>query len=303
MKKNIIYIIALLCLVQPICADLKDFCQTYVEGSCGYVPGEGKQVLCFGEEVMLDGKLYYPAGDDRFVRKADEHIYLRINNQPDELVLYDFSLQVGDTVPFVYYYYNPELEKPVYTNNFPKDKVEEWQLSIYPNDTVISVYELTLLNGERRKALDVGRGTDFHTIVEGLGALNQYFFNSIKPQDVPTCGVWRLLICSSANGELLYKVSDEKIEEMEVPCACGSSYDAVEDIQTISSLVSPNPAQGYIDLQLPEVSQVAVYSATGSCVMQCADTHLDIVHLPAGIYLLQATDPAGKQYQGKFVKE
>lgn len=79
--------------------------------------------------------------------------------------------------------------------------------------------------------------------------------------------------------------------------------DALEDIQTISPLVSPNPAQTYINLQLPAVSQVAVYSATGSCIMQSADTRISIAHLPAGIYLLRATDTAGKQYQAKFVKE
>lgn len=227
MKQKLLFAGLLSCLmIMPLRAyDLVGLCQTYCDAYCVYFPLESIPIatLSITETTNIDNKVYYKVDGFRTLGWDSKQILLRIDEQqillrtitdPKEYVLYDFSLQVGDIVPKVYY------------DNFAKNEFTyeppEYRAEALP-DTVISVSTYTLPNGETRKLLKIGRGDLNYDIVEGIGCLNNHFFSRIDLYEIPTCSHDMFLVCSSINGELLYAMSEEHligIKLTKAACKC-----------------------------------------------------------------------------------
>jgi len=161
------------------------------------------------------------------LREKDNKILIYSRTLNKDLVLYDFNLQVGDSLPMLY------------IDFFAKDDwiadrdMEIWCVvdyhkdlegNILPADTLIvtDVSAITLLDGKEYKKWTFNNGMEY---VEGIGSFGNRqwsgdFFQLIVNRDVPTSLQGEHLICASKNGQLLYKMDDTEMEQLETECLC-----------------------------------------------------------------------------------
>ena len=161
------------------------------------------------------------------LREKDNKIMIYSRSLNKDLVLYDFNLQVGDSLPMLY------------IDFFAKDDwiadrdMEIWYIvdyhkdlegNILPADTLIvtDVSAITLLDGKEYKKWTFNNGMEY---VEGIGSFGNRqwsgdFFQLIANKDVPTCLLDEHLVCASKNGQLLYQMDDTEMEQLETECLC-----------------------------------------------------------------------------------
>ena len=161
------------------------------------------------------------------LREKDNKIMIYSRSLNKDLVLYDFNLQVGDSLPMLY------------IDFFAKDDwiadsdMEIWCIvdyykdlegNILPADTLIvtDVSAITLLDGKEYKKWTFNNGMEY---VEGICSFGNRqwsgdFFQLIANKDVPTCLLDEHLVCASKNGQLLYKMDDAEMEQLETECLC-----------------------------------------------------------------------------------
>lgn len=161
------------------------------------------------------------------LREKDNKILIYSRTLNKDLVLYDFNLQVGDSLPMLY------------IDFFAKDDwiadrdMEIWCVvdyhkdlegNILPADTLIvtDVSAITLLDGKEYKKWTFNNGMEY---VEGIGSFGNGqwsgdFFQLIANKGVPTCLLDEHLVCASKNGQLLYKMDDAEMEQLETECLC-----------------------------------------------------------------------------------
>ena len=161
------------------------------------------------------------------LREKDNKILIYSRTLNKDLVLYDFNLQVGDSLPMLY------------IDFFAKDDwiadrdMEIWCVvdyhkdlegNILPADTLIvtDVSMITLLDGKEYKKWTFNNGMEY---VEGIGSFGNGqwsgdLFQLIANKDVPTCLLDEHLVCASKNGQLLYQMDDTEMEQLETECLC-----------------------------------------------------------------------------------
>lgn len=161
------------------------------------------------------------------LREKDNKILIYSRSLNKDLVLYDFNLQVGDSLPMLY------------IDFFAKDDwiadsdMEIWCIvdyhkdlegNILPADTLIvtDVSAITLLDGKEYKKWTFNNGMEY---VEGIGSFGNRqwsgdFFQLIANRGVPTSLQGEHLVCASRNGKLLYQIDDAEMERLGAECLC-----------------------------------------------------------------------------------
>ena len=161
------------------------------------------------------------------LREEDNKILIYSRSLDKDLVLYDFNLQVGDSLPMLY------------IDFFAKDDwiadsdMEIWCIvdyhkdlegNILPADTLIvtDVSAITLLDGKEYKKWTFNNGMEY---VEGIGSFGNRqwsgdFFQLIANRDIPTSLQGEHLVCASRNGKLLYQMDDAEMERLGAECLC-----------------------------------------------------------------------------------
>ena len=228
-------------------------------------------------DTLINGITYQLIGNTP-VRAEGKKIYCYIklhDASGTDVLLYDFSLEVGDKISQNYYDHYYEAQPLSYA-------------------TVTAVDYVTLLDGRQAKRLRYdNRSMD----IEYLGAVSESSSGLFNPlsNTMPTCARWQFLCCS-LNGEPLYETAKGDCDK--------EVADAIENIATPVLTVSPNPVHDYLELQGAEaVSEVLVYDLSGQCVLCTASRRIDVSDLAPGIYLVHATTTDGKQYKSKIIKE
>ena len=161
------------------------------------------------------------------LREKDNKILIYSRSLNKDLVLYDFNLQVGDSLPMLY------------IDFFAKDDwiadrdMEIWCVvdyhkdlegNILPADTLIvtDVSAITLLDGKEYKKWTFNNGMEY---VEGIGSFGNRqwsgdFFQLIANRDVPTSLQGEHLVCVSKNNQLLYQMDAAEMERLGAECLC-----------------------------------------------------------------------------------
>ncbi len=68
--------------------------------------------------------------------------------------------------------------------------------------------------------------------------------------------------------------------------------------------LSPNPVASILHINTSDkLSQVKIYNLNGQCVLQSAQTDIDVSALPQGMYILRAETTDGNAHQTKFIKQ
>ncbi len=169
------------------------------------------------EITMMDGKPYLQWGS-WYLREENDKILVYSEIQKKDLVLYDFTLELGDTLTTL------NLVTPEFLEYEGIVGIVDYPLSdydyTYPIDTLV-VTELskeTLLDGKEYTRWKFSDGTVY---VEGIGSMSETFFHHIADHlPVPVSCLGSYLVCVSKNNKLLYQMDDAEMERLGAECLC-----------------------------------------------------------------------------------
>ena len=151
---------------------------------------------------------YVPYNKQRIYLTYDSLTFLREENNQvllyapsydikEDIVLYDWTLEVGDTLPY---------------NKYTVLKEADF--------IVTDVSTITLLDGQLYKKWTLACGIEY---IEGIGAINgggygNYF--CLQHSAHPAIYIENRLVCASRNGKLLYQMDDTEMERLGAECLC-----------------------------------------------------------------------------------
>lgn len=287
----------------PLIEDDKVWLEAFYIGAneCAY---EEVYQLRFGGDTLIDGNIYRkilkrsfdqvnpgpycPPFEAQDVEMMVQDVFMREdtsaqqvfiwhidnNNYPEgqEILLYDFDLEIGDTVP------PGEI--------LPSD------YSIGNGVTVDAVMNHTLLNGENLQQFTFDQGS----YSEGIGGL----YGLYRPH-YPALSGWGSIVCIKQNGNFIYSQSGSLIQ-------CNWMTTAV-DIPESSIRLYPNPNNGSfrIDLDAPSARGamgLVIFNAMGQKVYAdqvVAGLNMIEASLPSGLYYWQLSSEDSPMQTGKIV--
>ena len=219
-----------------------------------------------GEIVIINGKPYLRVGE-WFLREANNQVLIYSAAYDTDFVLYDWNLEVGDSISLLAMDYgvHPEYAVSVVDYRVIVDIDENGDLLMdtIPTDKAVvdKISTITLLDGKEYKTWHLA--TEWAggiTYVEGIGILSEGYgggdyFGLIIPEAISTCYLGDLLVCVSRNGQLLYQMGDTEMERLGAECLCdydrGPRKDNAKDGQIGGR---PTPTQwNQLELDLREM--------------------------------------------------
>ncbi len=208
----------------PILSGLqRTVCNEYCEDS--------KTSLQKFEDILFEHDKPYIYCESAFlIREENNKILIYSHSLDKDLVLYDFTLEVGDSLPRLYL--DESAEKDLYWIYYNIMNVVDYHKdlegNILPADTLIvtDVSAITLLDGKEYKKWTFNNGMEY---VEGIGSFGNNmqffdFFQLIGNMAVPVSLHGTHLVCVSKNGKLLYQMDDTEMERLGAECLC--DYDS-----------------------------------------------------------------------------
>ena len=157
------------------------------------------------KEVTINDKQYLEFSQSIYLREADNKVYLYSGQGTEDLILYDYTLGVGDVL-----------------KGIKMQETAEGRIFIYDNETAFTVTRIeniTLLDGKEYKKWTFNNGMEY---VETIGMYGENvwagdFFLLIQ-QPIPVCLIGNHLVCVSRDGQLLYEMPQEKQEQLHTYC-------------------------------------------------------------------------------------
>ncbi|MEE0922470.1 MAG: leucine-rich repeat domain-containing protein [Paludibacteraceae bacterium] len=213
----------------------------------GHQPESAPYLLKAGDTKWIDGKLYLDFG--QYLREENGKIYIYSELLQKDFVLYDFTLELGDTLTTLNWdYYNP--------NSDGSPSVVDYDVDDCQIDTLIvtGISTITLLDGKKYKKWIFNHG--HFGYVESIGTLSGSFYEiSEYCMAVPGCYMGNHLVCASRNGQLIYQMDDAEMERLGAECLCdydrGPRKDNAKDGQIGGR---PTPTQwNQLELDLREM--------------------------------------------------
>jgi len=206
-----------------------------------------------------------------FMREdADKRVWLRMDSEEDEFLMYDYSIDVGDSV-FVGIY------EPVYL-------------------LLDSISEITINQTERKKYwFSCNMMPEYReTWIEGIGSNKGICWSG----SAFVVGGWYRLLCMSENGELMYMNPNYE--------SCYLKTD-INEIEKSSLKVFPNPAKNTLIIENKEnvkIKSISLLNVKGQIIKQFEinNTQLDISNISSGYYILKISHENGVFTQKLIVK-
>ena len=176
-----------------------------------------KHTTCDGKPYLSDFEEYVTTQMNGKLYLSDGRNYLREeNNQvlfccPDfeiyeDIVLYDWTLEIGDTLP--------HNKSTVHTES---------------DFIVTNVSTVTLLDGKKYKKWTLACGYEY---IEGIGAINGEGYGHylcLESWVQPGTYIRTCLVCASRDGQLLYKMDDTEMERWGAECLCDGYQSSYKD--------------------------------------------------------------------------
>jgi len=172
--------------------------------------------------------------EDFLLREEDNKILIRSVQSDKDCVLYDFTLEVGDTLTTLNVKPSPVANVlevytvPVYDRTAPLGQ------DLVNIDTLIvtDVSSVMLLDGKEYKKWTFNNGMEY---VEGIGSLSGDFFQLINRKRFNTCPHTNHLVCASQDGQLLYQMDDTEMEQLGAECLCEGYVST-----SVETIITPN---------------------------------------------------------------
>lgn len=248
-----------------------------------FTPNTSSYSLRIGEDTLVGDQSYhkvYHSSDSlnrewnfygNLLRQDSTGKVYRKQRDVPEFLLYDFGLQVNDTI----------------------------QLNEYCTLRVLEVDSIVLNNGEQRKRLKLTKADDprwgEQYWIDGIGSefgmLSHFGYCYTDYADG--------LLCFYQNGELLYP---------ENPPSCFIT--GVEKLEELTSVnVFPNPFSGYLIIEDEEkrMERYLIYNNLGQYVqgglINNSFSRIELEGLPKGFFYLVLRDREGRRYSTRLVKQ
>lgn len=246
------------------------------------------------------GKVYVIREPENELPYLNGYLWGSLNNiDTTEFILYDFTLQVGDT-------FTTRILKCGAYIEWGDDSIEHKQNFILSNiDSVI------LNNGAIRKQFHFDNPYDDWSSenyffgedpiwIEGIGSINTLFYN--ETGNYQWCGWFDAgyssfkTACYSLNDTILWGVPN---------CQFPTSVNEV--IAPEKMEVYPNPTTGIITIQgIKENADYSIYNVIGKLIKSGTTTNnqIDVGELAIGMYVLAVTEnTTGKIYRSRIIKQ
>ena len=212
--------------------------KTIGEDEYGTVWGSRSYLMQEIQTTTIDGKQYMVFGDDQYnrfaLREENNKILVYSSILKKDLVLYDFTLEVGDSLPALYFEWRAHdtMQQWLYIGDIV-DYNKDDDGTILPADTfvVTDISTITLLDGKEYKKWTFNNGMQY---VEGIGSFGisyawNDFFQLIAHVPQYSDAVSEHLVCVSKNGQLLYKMDDAEMERLNTECLCDGYQSSYKD--------------------------------------------------------------------------
>ena len=162
------------------------------------------------DSIFFENDKPYILCNGYLLREEDNKIFLYSQSLNKDIVLYDFTLEVGDSLPT----YIKDFDGTMYSDN---------------TLVVTDISSVTLLDGKEYKKWTFNNGMEY---VEAIGMYggrrNGNFFGLIQEVVVP-CHIGTHLVCVSKNNQLLYQMDDAEMERLGAECLCDGYQSSYKD--------------------------------------------------------------------------
>lgn len=176
-----------------------------------------------------------------------------------DIILYDFSLSVGDT----------------FTNG----------LFTINENLIVSEIDSVLIGDTYRRRINF-QNYSWVKWIEGIGNQSGVIFYS---GDLPTNGIWNWLVCYSENDEILYH--NPEFEE----CYYYNLTNIDNNFIDFDVIIKPNPCNGSFITVISEskINSILIYNLLGDLVLHKKSLNnnyykIDVKNLNKGSYILKA---------------
>ena len=203
--------------------------KTIGEDEYGTVWGSRSYLMQETQTTTIDGKQYMVFGDDQYnrfaLREENNKILLYSSILKKDLVLYDFTLEVGDSLPALYFEWRAHdtMQQWLYNGDIV-DYNKDDEGTILPAETfvVTDISTITLLDGKEYKKWTFDNGMEY---VEGIGSFGTSyawndFYQLIANGPLYSDVFSQHLVCASRNGQLLYQMDKAEMERLGAECLC-----------------------------------------------------------------------------------
>lgn len=271
--------------------------KTIGEDEYGTVWGSRSYLMQETQSTTIDGKQYMVFGDDQYnrfaLREENNKILVYSSILKKDLVLYDFTLEVGDSLPALYFVWRAHNTLyPWLYNGDILDYNEGDGGTILPADTfvVTDISTITLLDGKEYKKWTFNNGMQY---VEGIGSFGTSyawndFFQLIANVPQYSDAVSEHLVCVSKNGKLLYKMDDAEMERLNTECLCDGYQSSYKDqwcdtwnVFVVNGSVYPPHEETY-RYQLAQDTVIGEHTYT-AVVSKAINDALDAPHYVAAV--------------------
>jgi len=166
------------------------------------------------KEITIDGKKYLKWGMFS-LREENGKILVYSERQKKDLILYDFTLNIGDTLTTLILDTESDSEN-ISVIDYPLVDIHSDTIMRIDTLTVVNLSLITLLDGNNYKKWTFNNGKSY---VEKIGNFNDFFDFSIN-YVVSVSYMGDHLVCASQDGQLLYKMDDETQKQFGTKCKC-----------------------------------------------------------------------------------
>ena len=193
-----------------------------------HTTGDGKPYLSNFEEYVptqMNGKLYLSDGRN-YLREENNQVLFCCPDFEiyEDIVLYDWTLEIGDTLP--------HNKSTVHTES---------------DFIVTNVSTVTLLDGKKYKKWTLACGYEY---IEGIGAINGEGYGHylcLQSWMQPGTYIRTSLVCASRDGQLLYQMVDTEMERLGAECLCDYNRGPRKDNAKNGKIGGrPTPTQWYM---------------------------------------------------------
>ena len=177
------------------------------------------------KEVLINN-IPYLQMDRFFLREENGKILVYSEVQGKDLVLYDFTLELGDTLTSLNLL---TAEHPEYSGTASVVDYPIFGYDTLTIDTLVvtDLSIITLLDGQPHKKWTFSNGLVY---AESIGEINGDFFRLATDKSVvPGSYMGCQLVCSSQDGQTLYRMDQSVMDSLGVGCLCSGVMDAIED--------------------------------------------------------------------------
>ena len=248
---------------------------------------------------------YLPAGT--WVRDLVNYSEIRTDTAM-EVLIYDFSLKMGDTV--TYYVIGDEVAKSIAVHTETANIFVGWS----DNSIVDHQFEeadtlVAFSDGSTRSRIFL-RGISYypqdHVWLEGVGSVRG--FNEGPQLSLSDYGL-RILLCYEDGSGAAFQTEFD-FDNDTGDCFNNGFGGGVTE-KTINPVSAcPNPTDGLLHIELSGagIANVALYDLQGRIVVtnnespQQGTAMMNLQNVPAGVYLLRVTDTDGNEHHRKIVK-